>query len=55
MNFIEIDDAAGLLASVPSRGRNLQMPGDPHYQPTELRPYLGYDARIGWQVLAEWF
>ncbi len=31
------------------------MPGDPHYQPEALKPYLGYDARAGWLVIVEWF
>lgn len=35
--------------------KNLQMPGDPHYQPLELKPYLGYDQRVSWQILVSWF
>ncbi|MFA6100489.1 MAG: lyase family protein [Candidatus Buchananbacteria bacterium] len=34
---------------------NLQMPGDPRYQPNDLRPYLGYDQWAGWLVIVEWF
>ncbi|MFA5961262.1 MAG: lyase family protein [Parcubacteria group bacterium] len=36
-------------------GRNLQMPGDPRYQPEKLKPYLGYDQWAGWLILVEWF
>lgn len=44
-------------AAYPKSGKpkNLQMPGDPHYQPDELRPYLGYDMRVSWQILVAWF
>lgn len=52
---ITIKSAVGMLLAVPPEGRNLQMPGDPHYQPKQLRPLLGYDARVGWQVIVAWF
>lgn len=44
-------------AAYPKTGKkkNLQMPGDPHYQPEALRPYLGYDMRVAWQVIVAWF
>ena len=44
-----------LVKAADKRGRNLQMPGEPKYQPNELKPYLGYDQRVGWQILVEWF
>lgn len=52
---IPVEEAVDMLAAIPPKRRNLQMPGDPHYQPVPLRPYLGYDARVGWYVLAEWY
>ncbi|MBI4128887.1 MAG: hypothetical protein HY460_02440 [Parcubacteria group bacterium] len=46
-----------LVASAyPARRKlDLQMSGDPQYRPTDLRPYLGYDQRVKWQVIVEWF
>lgn len=35
--------------------RNLAMSGDPHYQPRALKSCLGYDQRVGWQMIVEWF
>jgi adenylosuccinate lyase len=43
-----------LIAAAQQPGRNLQMSGDPQYQPKDLQPYLGYDQRVGWQIIAEW-
>ncbi|MFA4871848.1 MAG: lyase family protein [Patescibacteria group bacterium] len=37
------------------RRRNWQMPGDPRYQPDELKPYLGYDQWAAWLIIVEWF
>lgn len=37
------------------KGRNLFMPGDPRYQPGELKPFLGYDNWAAWLILVEWF
>jgi adenylosuccinate lyase len=55
MSVFSVNQAVDLLVAASLRpGRNLQMPGDPHYQPKDLRPYLGYDQRVGWQILAEW-
>jgi len=44
-------------AAYPKSGqvKDLHMPGDPHYQPEELRPYLGYDMRVSWQIIVAWF
>lgn len=48
--------AIGLLKDAArGNGRNLQMPGDPHYQPLDLRPYVGYDQRAGWRIIVAWF
>ena len=44
-----------LVDSSKSSPRNLQMPGEPHYQPKALQPYLGYDQRAGWKILVEWY
>jgi adenylosuccinate lyase len=49
-----IDVSVRMLAEYPQKGRNLAMPGDPHYQPGFLKPYLGYDNRVLWQILVEW-
>lgn len=46
---------SALTKSSTKKGRNLQMSGDPHYQPRDLRPFLGYDQRAGWLVIVEWF
>lgn len=46
-------DSASLKTG--GKNRNLQMPGDPHYQPKDLQPYLGYDQRVSWQILVAWF
>lgn len=35
--------------------RNLAMPGDPNYQPSDLKPYLGFDQWTGWLIIVEWF
>jgi len=37
------------------QSRNLQMPGEPRYQPEIAKPYLGYDQRAGWLILVEWY
>jgi adenylosuccinate lyase len=51
-----VTDAVQLLiVSAELEGLNLSMPGDPHYQPKALRPYLGYDQRVKWQIIVEWF
>lgn len=50
---IPINEAVDLLIAVPHKNR--QMPGDPHYQPKPLQPYLGYDFRAGWLVIVEWY
>jgi adenylosuccinate lyase len=55
MQHVSINEAVAMLANMLPKGRNLQMSGDPHYQPEALRPYLGYDNRTGWLVLVEWF
>ena len=48
--------AVGFLVQAALKGnRNLQMSGEPHYQPEDLSPFLGYDQRVGWQVIVEWF
>lgn len=36
-------------------GRNLQMPGDPRYQPEALKPFLGYDMWASFLIIVEWF
>lgn len=35
--------------------RNMAMPGDPRYQPKQLKPYLGYDNWAAWLIVIEWF
>lgn len=40
-------------ASKQSR-RNLAMPGNPHYQPKQLKPYLGYDQWACLCAVVEW-
>ena len=35
--------------------RNYFMPGDPNYQPKELKAYLGFDQWAGWLIIVEWF
>jgi len=35
--------------------RNLAMPGDPNYQPADLKPYLGFDQWTCWLIVIEWF
>src|SRR3989344_882900 len=56
MKHMHVETAVQLLTVTSRlRSRNLQMPGDPHYQPAQLQPYLGYDQRAGWLVLVEWF
>jgi adenylosuccinate lyase len=52
---ISIGQAVQMLADVSPKRRNLHMSGDPHYQPDDLKPYLGYDNRVGWMVIVEWF
>jgi len=50
-----LTEAVGLLVTSANQpGRDLQMPGEPHYKPKDLRPYLGYDQRVGWQIIVEW-
>ena len=45
-----------MLVAVAGYGnRNLQMPGQPRYQPAQLKPYLGYDQWASWLILVEWF
>lgn len=52
-NFVETVD---LLAYASRKGeRNLQLSGDPQYQPVCLKPYQGYDQRVGWQIIVEWY
>lgn len=53
--FLLYDAVGWLRDAALDEGRNLQMPGEPHYQPEALRPYLGYDQRAGWRIIAEWF
>ena len=53
--MIPIKDAVLMLANIPPKGRDLQMPGTPDYQPKELKPYLGKDAMAGWLVIVAWF
>lgn len=43
------------LAQVNPRGRIWFMPGDQRYQPSFLKPFLGYDQWAGWLILVEWF
>jgi adenylosuccinate lyase len=43
-----------LVKSAALPGRDLQMTGEPQYRPNDLKPYLGYDQRVGWQIIAEW-
>ena len=53
---VPIETAVDLLAeSSKLRRRNLQLSGDPHYNPADLKPYLGYDQRAGWLIIVEWF
>jgi adenylosuccinate lyase len=41
----------------PKKGKKrvLYMPGVPRYQPPQLKPYLGYDQNVAWQILVAWF
>lgn len=43
------------LEDAVKQGRNLYMPGDPRYQPDELKPYLGYDQWAAWLIIVEWY
>jgi adenylosuccinate lyase len=52
---LEYAISEGLVIAARDTHRNLQMPGDPHYQPDGLKAYLGYDQRVLWQVIVEWF
>lgn len=55
MKQFSIQEAVDLLvAAATEPGRNLFMPGHGKYQPKDLRPYLGYDQEVGWQIIAEW-
>jgi len=56
-DMLKIRDAVAMLVEVgrKDKRRNLQMSGDPHYQPKDLRPYLGYDQRVSWYILVEFF
>jgi len=47
--------AISLLPDIPTKFRNLQMPGDGRYQPEELKLYLGYDMWTRWLVIVEYF
>ena len=58
MTFTAIPTASAvdlLISAATQKGRNLKMSGEPHYEQAALRPYLGYDQRAGWLVLAEWY
>jgi adenylosuccinate lyase len=59
LRFPSLPEAVPLLVEtayhLKGSHRNLQMTGDPHYQPEELRPFLGYDQRVGWQIIVEFF
>lgn len=50
-----VNDLVAIGQSKAGRRRDMQMSGEPHYKPKELQPYLGYDQRVGWQIIVEWF
>lgn len=43
-----------LVRSATNPSLNLAMPGNPRYQPADLRPYLGYDQWAKWLAVVEW-
>jgi adenylosuccinate lyase len=52
-----LEEAVSYLASMIRLRprRNYFMPGDPNYQPEELKPYLGFDQWASWLIIVEWF
>lgn len=60
MEIMKVESAVDLLVTAATKASNkgslnLQTSGDPHYQPSELKPYLGYDQRVRWQIIVEWY
>lgn len=46
--------AVYLQEGASQSNRNLEMPGNPHYQPKFLRPFLGYDQWACYCAFIEW-
>lgn len=53
----QLKDAVNHLVEIVEgkNDRNLFMPGDSRYQPSPLRPLLGYDMWAGFLIIVEWF
>ncbi|MEI8360711.1 MAG: lyase family protein [bacterium] len=44
----------GAIGRVRYGQSNMTMPSDGRYQPSDLRPYLGYDQWASWLIIVEW-
>lgn len=52
---LDIDEALEIMLKVDTSSGNYQMPGNPRYQPNELKPFLGYDSWAPWCIIVEYF